>query len=462
MNNNNQKFIWKSIDLEKLRQVMDKPADDAVAEIFKSKSMDHLRAILKEMARNDSFVTNELPAELRDFVQSELKFKFSTDDIELFNQTHEIWKEHGMNFVFILFFRALPYTYMAEKPANVLTTTKLLVTHTERRVFETAQFVFDVMDKNWWEPDKRGILTALKVRIMHAAMRHIILARTAEEKWNQDWGKPISQEDLVATNQVFSLEFFKGVEYLGQALNTEQQKAWFHTWKTIGKIMGVEDRLISKDVNEAWSLQHTVYAHLFKDKTIAGIPLTKALVETLNLFHMPEKLILLIMRRMLADEQFPDCFERMLEPTFGDQYPELFEVHETQEEKEKHKALLDDHFHKHLRDYYHTLKQVRPKYQTPKPKISFFERILFFLLRLFGKGKNNIHLIDLQLERLHKNLHIEGTDDPVDVLEEDAILDSMSALGGIMIGILSLHFRKGKDSGFRIPDNLKDNWSLKG
>lgn len=168
------------------------------------------------------------------------------------------------------------------------------------------------------------------------------------------------------------------------------------------------------------------------------------------------------MRRMLADEQFPDCFERMLKPTFGEKYPELFETPETAEEKEKHNSLLNNHFHTHLREYYHTLKKVRPKYQTPKPKISFIERILFFLLRLFGKGKNNIHLIDIQLERLHKNLHIEGTNDPVEELEEDVILDSMSALGGIMIGILSFHFRKGKDSGFRIPDNLKDNWSLKG
>jgi len=240
MDNNMQQFIWKGIDLEALRQVMDQPADDAVSEIFKSKSMDHLRSVLKEMARNDSFVTKEFPAILHDFVQSELKFQFTSEDIGLFNQAHEIWKEHGMNFVFILFFRALPYTYMAEKPANVLTTTKLLESHTERRIFETAQFVFDVMDKNWWEPDKRGILTAMKVRIMHAAMRHIILARTGIEKWNEDWGKPISQEDLVATNQVFSLEFFKGMEYLGETLNADQQKAWFPTWKTNGKIMGVQ------------------------------------------------------------------------------------------------------------------------------------------------------------------------------------------------------------------------------
>ncbi|HSO87438.1 MAG TPA: oxygenase MpaB family protein [Draconibacterium sp.] len=462
MNVSTSQFIWNGIDLEALRQVMDQPADDAVSEIFKSKSMDHLRSVLKGMAQNDSFVTKEFPDVLHDFVENELKIRFTSEDIEMFNQAHEIWKEHGMNFVFILFFRALPYTYMAEKPANVLTTTKLLVTHTERRVFETAQFVFDVMDKNWWEPDKRGILTALKVRIMHAAMRHIILARTAEEKWNEAWGKPISQEDLIATNQVFSLEFFKGMEYLGETLNADQQKAWFHTWKTIGKIMGVEDRLISKDVNEAWTLQHTVYAHLFKDKTIAGIPLTRALVDTLQHFHLPQRLILLIMRRMLADEQFPDCFERMLKPTFKDQYPEIFEKHESEEGKEKHKALLDDHFHTHLREYYHKMKEIRPNYQTTKPKASLLERILFFLLQLFGKGKKQIHLIDIQLERLHKNLHIEGTNNPVDELEEDVILDSMAALGGIMVGILSFHFRKGKDSGFRIPDNLKDNWALKG
>jgi hypothetical protein len=61
------------------------------------------------------------------------------------------------------------------------------------------------------------------------------------EKWNDEWGKPISQEDLIATNQVFSLEFFKGMKMLGMSLRAEEQKAWFHTWKTIGKIMGVQE-----------------------------------------------------------------------------------------------------------------------------------------------------------------------------------------------------------------------------
>jgi hypothetical protein len=61
MSSNKQLFIWNGIDLETLRQVMDKPADDAVASVFKSNDMKHLTTILKEMAKNDNFVSSELP-----------------------------------------------------------------------------------------------------------------------------------------------------------------------------------------------------------------------------------------------------------------------------------------------------------------------------------------------------------------------------------------------------------------
>lgn len=456
-----KQFVWDGIDLESLRQVMDKPSDDAVAAVFESKSMDHLRTILIDLAKNDSVISSELPKPMHDFIQSELNFSFSAEDIGLFNQTHEIWKKNGMKFVFILFFRALPYTYMAEKPANVLRMTKLLIEQPERRIFETAQFVFDVMDKNWWEPDKRGILTALKVRIMHSSMRHVILDNKDGEKWNDNWGKPISQEDLVATNQVFSLEFFKGMTMLGDSLNEKEQKAWFHTWKTIGKIMGVQDNLISKDVNEAWNLQHQVYAHLFKEKTVAGIPLTKALVVTLHHFHLPLRLTLLMMRRMLADEQFPDCFERMLGPTYETAYPEVFEKHETAEAKEKHEELLRGHFHDHMKEYHKILQDKKADYQIVKPKQGFIERIIAWVMKILGRSEDQKHLFHIHLDILHNILHHKGTNSAVEKMDEEMIVDSMAAMGGIMVAVLSLHFRKGKQSGFRIPENLKENWSLK-
>lgn len=453
--------VWSGIELEALRQEMDAPADKAVLSVVESRSLDHLRALLTEMAKNDSKLSDQLPEPMYNLVKTELAYQFTEKDIDYFRQTHEIWKEKGSKFIFILFFRALPYTYMAEKPANVLKMTKLLIDHPERRIFETAQFVFDVMDENWWEPDKRGILSALKVRIMHAAMRHIILINKNEgEVWNDAWGKPISQEDLVATNQVFSLEFFKGMEMLGDMLTPEQQTAWFHTWGTIGKIMGVQDKLIGKNVAEAWSLQHAVYAHLFKDPTIAGIPLTKALVTTLHHFHLPLKLILIMMRRMLQDEQFPDCFNRMLGPTYKDIYPEVFETYETDAEKKQHEALLRDHFHTHIRAYYHTIQDKKSSIKKNRPMQGFIEILKAWILDLIGRFLKKKYLIDIHLDMLHDILHKDGTDDPVDELDEAMILELMSALGGIMIAFLSIHFREGKQSGFRIPASLQKYWSL--
>ena len=156
---------WNGFDLNHFRMIMDPPADEAVRSLYDSIRFQKDRNELKEMAQNDSFIPEDLPEDLRCFVENELLKKFTPEDIAKFEMARQVWKENGVQFIFILFFRALPYTYMAEKPANVLRMTKLLVDQPLRRVFETAQFVFDVMDQEWWDPTKRGILTALKVRI---------------------------------------------------------------------------------------------------------------------------------------------------------------------------------------------------------------------------------------------------------------------------------------------------------
>lgn len=450
-------FTWNGIDLDALRHVMDEPADQAVLSLYESKSMHHLRALLTDMAENDSAVPEELPTIMHDFVKDELEFQFSDYDIEMFKKSHHIWKEKGMKFCFVLFFRSLPYTYMAEKPANVLRMTKLLIEQPERRVFETAQFVFDVMDENWWEPDKRGILTALKVRIMHASMRHIILDKDGGEKWDEEWGMPISQEDLVATNQTFSLEFFKGIEYLGDSLSEEEQIAWFHTWKRIGQLMGVQDNLLCKDIEEAWSLQDAIYNHLFHDENYSGVTLSKALVETMAHFMLTPKFVLLLMRKMLADDKYPECFNKMLEPTYGKLYPEVFHKPETAEEKAKHDELLRSHFHEHLKEYHGKVSEHRQKQKASMPKLSLKARFISLFIR---KPKRRRHLLDLHLDIFHNLLHHEDGETPVDRLEEEMIKTAMSAIGGIMVSVLSVYFRDGKKTGFRIPDNLKDHWAL--
>lgn len=454
MKNKNQQFVWNGIDLNALREVMDPAADKAIDSIFESKSTDRLVKILQGMAENDSEISPELPKPMYDFIEDELNIEFTKEDIQFFNETREIWEEKGTKFILVLLFRALPFTYMAEKPTNVLRMTKLLVTQPRRRIFETAQFVFDVMAENWWERDQRGILTVLKVRIMHAAMRQLVLDNDYGDIWNDDWGKPICQEDLIATNQVFSLEFFKGMEILGDPLTPQQQKAWFHTWKTIGNIMGIQENLLCKDVEEAWSLQHKIYDHLFNDGHVSGIKLTEALAETLDDFYLPRKLVIILMKKMMEDERYPDSFEILLGPTYEKEFPELFYKPENEDEKNENKTFIRQQYNSHMKEYDRILKKNKTAVFRKKQKQGLFEQTKSWVLGLLDNIITRKHLVTVHRKNLHNTVLQNEKED-----QEDNVYESITALSGVMIGILSLYFRDGKKSGFRIPKTLRANWA---
>ena len=174
---------------------------------------------------------------------------------------------------------------------------------------------------------------------------------------------------------------------------------------------------------------------------------------------------------MLHDEQFPDSFEKMLGPSFEKEYPVLFETHTSEENQKEHEKRIRGHHHAELKDYYKKLneekktiikKGIENKENEPVAHKGWFQKIVDFLMNLIGVSKKEQHLIDVHIGLLHNVLHHKDTGNPVEELEEEMILDSMSAMGGIMITILNGHFRKGKETGFRIPKTLQDNWQLKG
>ncbi|MBL0099754.1 MAG: DUF2236 domain-containing protein [Saprospiraceae bacterium] len=362
--------MWKGNNLNDFRKITDAPADEAIKALYQNVNFLQDRDELKEMAKNDTFVPANMPPAIRDFINHELSVTYSEVEKAAFIRAHEVWKENGVQFIFVLFFRGLPYTYMAEKPANVLRLTKLLEQHPTRRILETAQFVFDVMDNKWWEPESRGILTALKVRLMHSAMRFNLLNKpVGDDKWDIDkWGMPISQEDLIATNQVFSLEFFKGMEMLGESLTPGQQADWFLTWKTIGRIMGIQKELLCPNVEQAWVLQKAVYNHLFPDDNTAGVALAKALVETLSEFLLSTKMVLIMMRKMIMDEDHPDLFFRVLGPTYGSEYPSVFARTRSADDSSDLDKILSDEFHTELIGYKERVIDFRKDQKAKDPK----------------------------------------------------------------------------------------------
>jgi len=480
-------FDWNGHNLENYRLKMDPPCDGVIASLYHSHSPEAFRNLLAGMVTNGSPIPESMDPAIVKFLESNLHPDLTERDFLMFRRAYKVWKRDGVKFIYILFFRALPYTYMAEKPANVLRMTKLLEKHPNRRILETAQFIFDVMEEGWWKKEKSGLLTALKIRMLHSAIRYNLLNHPEGEHWNKNWGKPISQEDLIATNQVFSLEFIKGMEIMGHPLTSKEQEAWFHTWKVIGKIMGVQEDLLTDTIEEAWILQKSIYNHLFEnDDNRSGIILGKALVHTLTEFLLSERHVLHMMREMIKDDDHPDLFRKIFEPTYGDKHPLLFQPVSTDS------TLHDDHEHAVQKDHFRELEELHGRIKTTRnmdgaPKGNkfaivfnrlfntlkdFFNKIVFRKPKVLPEIPPGVkkHLIDLHLDKLTDLLesHREHIMDS-DKLHKDRKIhfkkDAMTAVSGLVMGLLAQHFRPGKlthgkPTQFRIPMSLKENWSI--
>jgi hypothetical protein len=118
-----------------------------------------------------------------------------------------------------------------------------------KRMAETLSFWVDVTGKGALKPYAIGFNTTLHVRIIHA------LARTYTRKvptWSDEqWGVPLNQGDMVATNLGFSLVFLDGLRKQGFNPSLQEVNGLFHFWKYIGYLLGIPLEYLPDDEEQA-------------------------------------------------------------------------------------------------------------------------------------------------------------------------------------------------------------------
>jgi antitoxin component of MazEF toxin-antitoxin module len=162
-----------------------------------------------------------------------------------------VFAEHGPEVLVLLCCYSLPSSYAARKGVQVLYRTAYLAKRPNRRLFETAQMIVEVMSPGGLGPRGRGLRSAQKVRLMHAAIRHLILTDTRQPWDTAALGVPINQEDLLGTLMTFSWIVLDGLARLGVRLAPADQQAYLEAWLVVGALMGIEPALLPKTVAEA-------------------------------------------------------------------------------------------------------------------------------------------------------------------------------------------------------------------
>ncbi|MEP7156735.1 MAG: oxygenase MpaB family protein [Betaproteobacteria bacterium] len=219
-------------------------------------------------------------------------------DHDKIERAEALFMEYGALSVTLLFCSSLPECYVIPDLAAVLHTTGQLEEHTEYRIRSTGAMVFPVMMKGGLlSPDGSGIAQILKVRLIHATIRNLILrespadavsalgaeqntvgagvvpplpgllgAKTMHQAlFAHGWktgeeGLPCNQEELAYTLLTFSYVFLRSMRKLGLGLPQADEEAYLHAWNVAGHILGIRRELMVDTMVDAEALFATMQA----------------------------------------------------------------------------------------------------------------------------------------------------------------------------------------------------------
>lgn len=306
--------------LDRLRDQADPLADNAVGAYFWSLDQTEPADLFARLAGHTHLPAERQDPAIRTFFEDAAGVP-SWADPDKVRRGQEFFIESAGHHFSALYLASLPTAYAAATGVQVLDVTARLRTDAERRVNETAQLLMDVSGPAALEAGGLGVQRLLHVRLMHAAVRWLIgndpavdhVADTAppfepapkpedDPIWSASWGRPVNQEDLVATFLTFTTVVYDVFDRVGVDYTDDQIDDHLHMWRLIAHWLGVDPAIVPVDRPTAAQLQRSIWARQHAPSA-AGVAMTAALLEQAD-DRLPRLLAAMIptaMRRLNGD-----------------------------------------------------------------------------------------------------------------------------------------------------------------
>jgi hypothetical protein len=293
----------------------DRPADEVVEKHAAERPDASPRELVAGIARHLVLPPEHASAAIKAYLADQPPLP-SWHDPALLEQGSSFFQQNALEIAAALFCASLPQAYAGQRGSRVLTLTARFVSNPVRRVNETAQLIVNVLSPGGLEPGVGlGYGDARRVRLMHAAVRYLILhdpdvAKTDDpaagpESWAPSRGLPICQEDLLATLLTFTTVPLAALDRLGVGYTPQEAEAYMHIWCVVGHLLGLSCPL-PITFEEGKDLQLRLMGKLqgpSPDATVLGGALNRAMVESLEvppLTAMPPALITYFCGREIA------------------------------------------------------------------------------------------------------------------------------------------------------------------
>jgi hypothetical protein len=274
--------------LEGLRTASDWPADQAVTTFFKENGEGHARLFSRLAQLSVGDVPDDQLPGVGPFVHADEPWP-DWADAKLVEKGQQFFGRWGPQLGMALWMASLPADYACAKGAEPLVRTARLTGRPKRRYVETGQMIINAMTAGALEQGALGYETIRHVRLMHAAVRHLLL--NAQDlrspggdpiaPWDMALGIPLNQEDLLGCLFSFSVVGIESLRRSGISVDDSEAEAYIHAWNLIGHQMGIRADLLPLD----WADSQAVWSHIKRRayaQSDAGRELTAAAIECMQ------------------------------------------------------------------------------------------------------------------------------------------------------------------------------------
>lgn len=256
--------------------VWDSASDRVVRRLFEEEGItriEELNALLRPWHRNDQPLPDGLPTDLVAFIERARKAPAWLDRGKL-AAGFDFYELRGS-------YTGLLYGLGSGIMSCAIPDEARAVYHSKGgedmrdRVAKTAKLGYDVGTENAFDPDGEMIVTCIKTRLTHSAVRYLI---TSSPRWQSggDIATPISQRDLIITWHSLATFIHRTLGNWNVALAPGHADGFLHVWQVTAHYLGIADVYIPATWADAqYQSDQTL------DRVIASTPEGIALAETL-------------------------------------------------------------------------------------------------------------------------------------------------------------------------------------
>jgi endo-cleaving rubber dioxygenase len=230
------------------RWVWDPEADPLVASVLDRGDVPRVNELLRTWKKNGQPLPAGLPADLRDFMEQARQLPPWADQRKLAT-AFEFNEKRGL-------YLGLSYGLASGMLSTVIPKEARAVYYSQGgadmkdRITKTAKLGNDLMARNAYAPDGELIVTCVKTRLVHAAVRHLLpqsphWVDAAEEDI------PISQRDMMVTWHSLPTTVMQKLTAWEIPIPADESVAFLHSWQLCAHMLGIKDEYIPASWAEA-------------------------------------------------------------------------------------------------------------------------------------------------------------------------------------------------------------------